>query len=241
MKLTQKIRSRVVARNIGQFVSPWRKVLDIGCGTGVVAEQLRNRFRFEVTGTDIIEYVKTGLAFKQMPDDTTLPFDDGEFDLGLINDVLHHVPHHKQGKLIKESMRVCEELIIFEEKPTFVHSVCERALNYLHSREMRVIGAYRTTRGWKRLIGVEGFRCMEFPVKLPWWYPLRPVLFHVEKKRADANGCTAKKDSKALSSCYLGTRSKTESGYNNERSASVKAETSSHHARLVQTVLKRTQ
>lgn len=78
-----------------------RTVLEVGCGIGVVASNLSDKYQWDVTGIDLdpkqIEIAKNdnveneNLKFFEA-DVTELPFEDGEFDGVLSFDVLHHIP-----------------------------------------------------------------------------------------------------------------------------------------------------
>ncbi|MCK4583812.1 class I SAM-dependent methyltransferase, partial [candidate division WOR-3 bacterium] len=77
-----------------------KKVLEVGCGIGVVSSYLAKRYGWNVTGIDLdpeqIERAKKDnteneyLRFFEA-DVTQLPFEDREFDMILSFDVLHHI------------------------------------------------------------------------------------------------------------------------------------------------------
>ena len=76
------------------------RVLEIGCGVGIVSAHLANRHNMDVTGTDLdpeqIAIAKMynteneHLQFMEA-DSTQLPFGDQEFDMALSIFVLHHI------------------------------------------------------------------------------------------------------------------------------------------------------
>ena len=74
----------------------YRKILDFGCGTGLVGHFLRESFdtdKLELTGVDIsevaLERSKPFYDHIYMKDDCTLP--EGQYDLVVLNSVLEHI------------------------------------------------------------------------------------------------------------------------------------------------------
>jgi len=103
------------------------KVLDIGCGSGSLTIQIAKRYpQSEVTGVDYwgkgwgysksvcernaeIEGIAGRVSF-QRASASSLPFDDGAFDVVVSNLVFHEVRDVRDKKeLIKEALRVVRE------------------------------------------------------------------------------------------------------------------------------------
>jgi ubiquinone/menaquinone biosynthesis C-methylase UbiE len=90
-----------------------KRVLEVGCGIGVVASHLSEKYQWDVTGVDLDpEQIKIAkidhpenenLKFFEA-DTKELPFEDREFDLVLSFDVLHHIPDW--DKALREINRV---------------------------------------------------------------------------------------------------------------------------------------
>lgn len=111
-------------------LSPARKILDIGCGAGMLANTLAKRGH-GVTGIDISE---TSLHVARTHDDSqsvrylnanaySLPFADGEFDVVCVMDVLEHVE--------EPSLVVGEAARVLKAKGTlFFHTVNRTLLSY---------------------------------------------------------------------------------------------------------------
>lgn len=96
------------SRNIKTFeqlfsqidLSNVKKVLEVGCGIGVLSSYLAEKYEWEVAGIDLdpeqIERAKNDyrenkyLKFLEA-DATKLPFGDNEYDLVLSSDALHHI------------------------------------------------------------------------------------------------------------------------------------------------------
>lgn len=88
------------------------RVLDVGCGTGALAEIVLNSLpAAELTGVDIspemLRQSRMRLAERATfinADAEKLPFGDGQFDLVIMNDVFHHCPNPRRASF--EAWRV---------------------------------------------------------------------------------------------------------------------------------------
>ncbi len=87
----------------------YRNVLEVGCGTGLT----KDCFAGEYTGVDINpEYIKVvsrrGHGTFLVADATSLPFEDGLYDLVFTAGVLHHLKAQDRDRMLGEMMRVCK-------------------------------------------------------------------------------------------------------------------------------------
>lgn len=99
-----------------KFVNEGEKVLDVGAGTGWVAEELALRKNAEITLLDVVDFNQTDLKLI-VYDGENIPFSDNEFDVALLRFTLHHCS--KPLKVLKEAKRVAKHrLIIIEDTPT---------------------------------------------------------------------------------------------------------------------------
>jgi len=107
-------------KNFGEF-SKSKKYLDIGCGGGILSEEIARR-GFDVTGIDFspssIEAAKQHAAKMNLTNVKyivgnaySLPFEDESFDGVIMSDVLEHI--HDLQKAIKEISRVLKPNGIF--------------------------------------------------------------------------------------------------------------------------------
>jgi len=77
------------------FIEKGSKMLDLGCGSGIVGKEFQDFFQAEMIGVDIQDTRVVNLPFKII-DGENLPFNDNEFDIALINYVLHHARNPKR-------------------------------------------------------------------------------------------------------------------------------------------------
>ena len=95
IKIAEQLFTQIDSSNV-------KKVLEVGCGIGVLSSYLAREYKWDVTGIDLdpeqIERAKNDnveneyLKFFEA-DATKLPFENREFDMVLSFDVLHHIPN----------------------------------------------------------------------------------------------------------------------------------------------------
>jgi ubiquinone/menaquinone biosynthesis C-methylase UbiE len=93
IELIERLFKHIDLKNISN-------VLEIGCGIGITAEHLYNKYNMNVVGTDVdpeqIMFAKKHqkeskqLKFMEL-DATILPFENQEFDMVISMFVLHHI------------------------------------------------------------------------------------------------------------------------------------------------------
>ena len=182
MEFTLKYRAKIVINAISPHLSKDKKVLDIGCGNGVVSHEIKKFFNCDLTGTDIFSYLRRDIKFKKMHEEVELNFNDKEFDTGLLIDTLHHISFDGQIKIIKEALRVCREVLIFELKPTLIVKIIDFLINKIHYRKMPILLTHRKKDGWIKLFRDNGIAFKFYDVKKPDFYcPATNYLFHLER------------------------------------------------------------
>jgi SAM-dependent methyltransferase len=105
---------------------PRGKGLDVGCGTGVLAERLAGA-GYEMSGVDPSEgmldilHARTDMVSATRASGTALPFDDDSFDLVLTVAVLHHVAEPVDVReTLREMVRVARpggRIVVWDHNP----------------------------------------------------------------------------------------------------------------------------
>lgn len=97
------------------FIEKGGKLLDLGCGSGIVAKAFQDFFEAEISGIDIIDIRVEKIPF-QIYDGKNIPFPENYFNIVLINYVLHHAKD--PVALLKEAKRATrDKIVIYEDLP----------------------------------------------------------------------------------------------------------------------------
>ncbi|MEQ1695733.1 MAG: methyltransferase domain-containing protein [Hyphomicrobiaceae bacterium] len=92
----------------GMWNPAHKRVLDVGGGTGIIAQAISDLFGVGyVTSVDVEDrFLKTLDIETRVYDGTAFPFDDASFDCVTLSNVMHHVPPLARPGLMRECARV---------------------------------------------------------------------------------------------------------------------------------------
>ena len=116
--LANLLADRIQRRSVGKKDF---QCLDIGCGDMKLSALCETKFGVgKWTGTDIhpippnsANVDATFLTERYRPfNGQRMPFEDKQFECGVLFDVLHHVPDGQREMLLREALRVCRYLIV---------------------------------------------------------------------------------------------------------------------------------
>jgi SAM-dependent methyltransferase len=106
-------RVEVLSRHFAELIPPDSRVLDVGCGDGLIGALVRERRPdAEVTGVDIAVRGTTHIPVSEF-DGRTIPLRDGEVDVVMLVDVLHHADDPRG--LLAEAARVASRAIVLKD------------------------------------------------------------------------------------------------------------------------------
>src|ERR1039458_1438910 len=112
-KLVFNRRVETLAGWFAQLAPPSARVLDVGCGDGLIsAVLLSRRPDLSLRGIDVLPRSRTHIPV-EMFDGSRIPFDDQSFDAVLFSDVLHHTPH--PAALLREARRVAAHCVLIKD------------------------------------------------------------------------------------------------------------------------------
>lgn len=157
-------------------------VIDLGCGTGIIAYQLRKELGLKIIGCDIKKYLLYDIPFVKIKGDK-LPFPSQSYDVVLLNDVLHHIHKSKQEQVIKEALRVGKNVFIFEYEPSIVGKILDIVINKFHYRDLPVPLAFRYAEEWKQLFKKLSAKYDYIRLNRVFWYPFTHIAFRVIKNK----------------------------------------------------------
>lgn len=175
--------ARKMCSDCNGFISRGSRILDVGCGSGIVAKNLANFFESLLIAVDIKDNRAVNIPFKII-DGKNLPFRDNEFDVCFISYVLHHTQEPKA--LLEEAKRVTKDRIIIYEDlaegkmSDFVCKIHGKSYNYFFQKNNER-GKFLDSRSWKEMFEKSGLKLVsEKKVSSPF-SPVKKKLFVLEK------------------------------------------------------------
>jgi SAM-dependent methyltransferase len=112
-KMVYGRRVRVLSESVARLLPAGSRVLDIGCGDGLIASLvMREQEGIEIEGIDVLVRAETHVPVRPF-DGVTIPHEDGSFDAVMFVDVLHHTDNPMA--LLREAGRVARRVIVIKD------------------------------------------------------------------------------------------------------------------------------
>lgn len=108
---TQTARVDPIIASFASIIKPHSRIIDIGAGKGLLAQEMTRQFSARVTLVDVAQYNQTDLPLG-VCDSRALAFADSSFDYALLSFILHHSPNPEA--ILREALRVAREVIVIE-------------------------------------------------------------------------------------------------------------------------------
>ena len=106
-------RVRVLSEELAPLLPPNSRVLDVGCGDGLISRIIMNqRPDVEIRGIDVLIRPKTHIPVEPFNGET-IPQGDASFDAVLFVDVLHHTGDPKA--VLGEAARVARQFVLIKD------------------------------------------------------------------------------------------------------------------------------
>ena len=90
-----------------------KKVLDLGAGNGLLAQEIKNQLNKEVVLVDVVDYNCTNLPLRLYNPEGKIPLSDKDVDTTILYTVLHHASDPKH--LLEEAARVTKQRLVIKE------------------------------------------------------------------------------------------------------------------------------
>ena len=176
-------------KNIGDTILPFlpdgKRILDLGTGSGKIAEYLKTKTGKDFVLADVFDYTD-GARKIVIYDGTTLPFKDNYFDGVLIIFVLHHAKDATQ--ILKEAARVSKSKIIVMEDmannlpQAFLAKGWDILVNSVVGGNWDKL-EFKSDRQWRAIFRKLGTRIVsEKDLRLPFYRLTKQKLYILEKK-----------------------------------------------------------
>jgi SAM-dependent methyltransferase len=106
-------RVRVLSHHLGELFPPNARVLDVGCGDGLLARRLmQKRPDLDLRGIDVMVRRQTHIPVEAF-DGIAIPYADEMFDAVMLIDVLHHA--QDPMRLLHEAVRTARTAIVIKD------------------------------------------------------------------------------------------------------------------------------
>ncbi len=165
-----------------EFIPLNSRILDFGCGSGIVGNKFKEAFGAGLVGVDIIDNRVENISFELYNGEDLSFFNDDSFDIVLVAYVLHHTENPL--KLLDEIKRVARNTVIVYETPAdgiFYKMMCGiHGISFARFfQKNSVEGCFFATEEWRRIFEEKGLKIIkEQKVNS---FPLKNVLFVLKK------------------------------------------------------------
>lgn len=122
-------------------VKPTDRVLEIGCGLGILLSKVpsENKIGIESNDTAVGECKKKGLNIIKADAEKGLPFEDGSFDIVIMNEVIEHLKD--PGLVLEECHRVLAPkgriVVTTPVRSFFVRDLSETHFSEMNTKEIK--------------------------------------------------------------------------------------------------------
>ena len=114
--LVHQRRVDVLSRHLAELTPAGAKVLDVGCGDGLITALVaERRLDVQASGIDIATRGETHIPVSEF-DGRSIPRGDREVDVVMLVDVLHHADD--PARLLAEAVRVADRAIVLKDVMT---------------------------------------------------------------------------------------------------------------------------
>jgi len=177
-------RSKTVVNRIMPYIKQANKIIDIGSGTGDVANLIKSQGK-NITPVDVANFHGPRMIKTIIYDGKTLPFKDQSFDMALLLMVMHHTS--EPDIIFKEAIRVAKKVVVIETSYTTsisrILTIISDAIGNL--RLNAFWNSYKTDVEWRQFFTKYAFKIdvtQKFKDKNLGFIPFLHILYFLTKK-----------------------------------------------------------
>jgi SAM-dependent methyltransferase len=178
-KFVSRPRARVLRDHLVEMIPPAAKVLDVGCGDGLLASSiLEKRPDVSLSGTDVLLQPHATIPV-ELYDGKSIPYPDHSFGTVLFVDVLHHTTDPLA--LLREGGRVARDCIIVKDhnRDNLAAAAVLRFMDWMGNARHGVVLPYNywPERRWRAAFAELGFTVGEYRHNLGLYPPPAKWIF----------------------------------------------------------------
>lgn len=178
-ELVHNRRVRQLCRHLSDLLPENARVLDVGCGDGLLAGLIQQqRPDVDIRGIDIMVREKTHIPVEKF-DGSVIPYEDDAFDVVTFVDVLHHT--EDPNVLLREAARVAKSYVVLKDHTDegFLSNKTLRFMDWVGNKPHGVVLPYNYWREaqWKQAFENLNFEITDWRSKLELYPPAADILF----------------------------------------------------------------
>lgn len=154
-------RVRKLVEHLTDVLPQAARVLDVGCGNGLIARLLmQRRSDLTITGIDVLVRPQTFIPVEPF-DGQKIPYDDNGFDIVMFVDVLHHTI--EPLVLLREAGRVAAKAVVIKDhaRNGLLAETTLRFMDNLGNERHGVVSPYNY---WPEARWLDAFRQLDWKI-----------------------------------------------------------------------------
>jgi SAM-dependent methyltransferase len=172
-------RMHTLVERFSPYIEPGQRVLDVGCGSGMLGAALAKKIPGLVAeGVEIRPRGMEGIKVYGY-EGSALPFPDDSYDVVILADVVHH--ERNPVALLKECNRVARRRVIIKDhlKHGWLSNLLISTLDWgaNHPYGVECLYRYWTAEEWKQMLAGAGLVLKSFQTPLSIYHPVFDWLF----------------------------------------------------------------
>jgi SAM-dependent methyltransferase len=133
-------RTRILAYHVGQLIPSGARVLDVGCGDGLIDRMIMDQTGASIEGIDTLIRPSTHIPVRAFSG-SAIPYPDRSVDVVMFVDVLHHTSDPKI--LLAEAARVGRSVVIKDHlRDGFLANETLRLMDWVGNAHHNVVLPY---------------------------------------------------------------------------------------------------